>query len=146
MKRYLLFWIICLTAEASLWAQNRIDRFVDNESTIGRSKFTSVVERDPKTRAVVRVVKVRELTRGIDINACQEYFEAESKTGRFSHNIDADDRHTLLLAVEGESRDRIYMLQYTGKRPMQGRDGKVTVVMKVKNKTLPPAPPLQGGE
>ncbi len=132
MKRYILFWIICLTAEASLWAQNRIDRFVDNESTIGRSKFTSVVERDPKTRAVVRVVKVRELTRGIDINACQEYFEAESKTGRFSHNIDADDRHTLLLAVEGESRDRIYMLQYTGKRPMQGRDGKVTVVMKVK--------------
>ena len=132
MKRYILFWIICLTAEASLWAQNRIDRFVDNESTIGRSKFTSVVERDPKTRAVVRVIKVRELTRGIDINACQEYFEAESKTGRFSHNIDADDRHTLLLAVEGESRDRIYMLQYTGKRPMQGRDGKVTVVMKVK--------------
>lgn len=132
MKRYILFWIICLTAEASLWAQNRIDRFVDNESTIGRSKFTSVVERDPKTREVVRVVKVRELTRGIDINACQEYFEAESKTGRFSHNIDADDRHTLLLAVEGESRDRIYMLQYTGKRPMQGRDGKVTVVMKVK--------------
>ena len=132
MKRYILFWIICLTAEASLWAQNRIDRFVDNESTIGRSKFTSVVERAPKTRAVVRVIKVRELTRGIDINACQEYFEAESKTGRFSHNIDADDRHTLLLAVEGESRDRIYMLQYTGKRPMQGRDGKVTVVMKVK--------------
>ena len=132
MKRYILFWIICLTAEASLWAQNRIDRFVDNESTIGRSKFTSVVERAPKTRAVVRVIKVRELTRGIDINACQEYFEAESKTVRFSHNIDADDRHTLLLAVEGESRDRIYMLQYTGKRPMQGRDGKVTVVMKVK--------------
>ena len=132
MKRNILFWLLCLTAEASLWAQNRIDRFVDNESTIGRSKFTSVVERDPKTREVVRVVKVRELTRGIDINACQEYFEAESKTGRFSHNIDADDRHTLLLAVEGESRDRIYMLQYTGKRPMQGRDGKVTVVMKVK--------------
>ncbi len=132
MKRNILFWLLCLTAVASLCAQNRIDRFVDNESTIGRSKFTSVVERDPKTRAVVRVVKVRELTRGIDINACQEYFEAESKTGRFSHNIDADDRHTLLLAVEGESRDRIYMLQYTGKRPMQGRDGKVTVVMKVK--------------
>ena len=132
MKRNILFWLLCLTTVASLCAQNRIDRFVDNERTIGRSKFTSVVERDPKTREVVRVVKVRELTRGIDINACQEYFEAESKTGRFSHNIDADDRHTLLLAVEGESRDRIYMLQYTGKRPMQGRDGKVTVVMKVK--------------
>ena len=133
MKRYILLWLISLTAAMSSSAQNRIDRFVDNESTIGRSKFTSVVERDPKTHEVVRVVKVRELTRGIDINACQGIFEAESKTGRFSHNIDANDQHTLLLAVEGDRQDRIYMLQYTGKQPLQGKDGKVTVVIRMKN-------------
>lgn len=133
MKRYILLWLISLTAAVSATAQNRIDRFVDNESTIGRSKFTSVVERDPKTHEVVRVVKVRELTRGIDINACQGTFEAESKTGRFSHNIDANDQHTLLLAVEGDRQDRIYMLQYTGKQPLQGKDGKVTVVIRMKN-------------
>ena len=132
MKRHILLWLISLFAAVGLSAQNRIDRFVDNESTIGRSKFTSVVERDPKTHEIVRVVKVRELTRGIDINACQEKFEAESKTGRFSHNIDADNKHTLLLAVEGGQQDRIYMLQYTGKQPMQGQDGKVTVVIKVR--------------
>ena len=132
MKRYILLWLISLTAAMSSSAQNRIDRFVDNESTIGRSKFTSVVERDPKTHEVVRVVKVRELTRGIDIKACQGIFEAESKPGRFSHNIDANDQHTLLLAVEGDRQDRIYMLQYKGKQPMQGSDGKVTVVIKIK--------------
>ena len=132
MKRFILLWLISLIAAASLSAQNSIDRFVDNESTIGQSKFTSVVERDPKTREVVRVVKVRELTRGIDINACQNHFEAESKTGRFTHNIDADNHHTLFLAVEGKKQDRIYMLQYTGKQPMQGQDGKVTVVIKMK--------------
>jgi len=76
---------------------------------------------------------VRELTRGIDINACQGTFEAESKTGRFSHNIDANDQNTLLLAVEGDRQDRIYMLQYTGKQPLQGKDGKVTVVIRMKN-------------
>lgn len=134
MKRYILLWLISLTAAVSASAQNRIDRFVDNESTIGRSKFTSVVERDPNSHEVVRVVKVRELTRGIDINACQGIFEDESTTGRFSHNIDANDHHTLLLAVEGKKQDRIYMLQYTGKQPMQGHDGKVTVVIKMKNK------------
>jgi len=133
MKRYILLWLISLAASANVSAQNRIDRFVDNESTIGRSKFTSVVERDPKTHEVVRVVKVRELTRGIDINACQGTFEAESKTGRFSHNIDANDQNTLLLAVEGDRQDRIYMLQYTGKQPLQGKDGKVTVVIRMKN-------------
>ncbi|MBR4534255.1 MAG: DUF5024 domain-containing protein [Bacteroidaceae bacterium] len=132
MKRYILLWLISLTAAVSATAQNRIDRFVDNESTIGRSKFTSVVERDPKTHEVVRVVKVRELTRGIDINACLGIFEEESTTGRFSHNIDAYNQHTLLLAVEGKKQDRIYMLQYTGKQPLHGHDGKVTVVIKMK--------------
>lgn len=132
MKRYIILWFISLTAVVSVSAQNRIDRFVDNENTIGQSKFTSVVERDPKTHEVVRVVKVRELTRGIDINACQGVFEEESTTGRFSHNVEADNRHTLLLAVEGKKQDRIYMLQYTGKQPLQGHDGKVTVVIKMK--------------
>ena len=132
MKRYIILWLISLTTVVSVSAQNRIDRFVDNESTIGQSKFTSVVERDPKTQEVVRVVKVRELTRGIDINTCQGIFEAESNAGRFSHSIDADDQQTLLLAIEGKHQDRIYMLQYTGKQPMQGQDGKVTIVIKMK--------------
>ena len=140
MKRYIILWLISLTAVVSVSAQNRIDRFVDNESTIGRSKFTSVVERDPKTHEVVRVVKVRELTRGIDINTCQGIFEAESNAGRFSHNVDADGQHTLLLAIEGKHQDRIYMLQYTDKQPMQGQDGKVTIVIKMKRPT--PHPPL----
>ena len=132
MKRLIILWLISLITVVSASAQNSIDRFVDNESTIGRSKFTSVVERDPETREVVRVVKVRELTRGIDINACHDIFEAEKKSGNFSHNIDADDHHTLLLAVEGKRQDRIYMLQYKGKQPMQGQDGKVTIVIKMK--------------
>ena len=55
MKRYIILWLISLTAVVCVSAQNRIDRFVDNESTIGQSKFTSVVERDPKTHEVVRV-------------------------------------------------------------------------------------------
>ena len=113
-------------------AQNRIDRFVDNESTIGQSKFTSVVERDPQTREVVRVVKVRELSRGIDINACLEKFEAEQKAGRYTHEVENGERHTIVLAVEGERQNRIYMLQYTGNRPMQATDGKVTIVIRMK--------------
>ena len=133
MKRYIFLWLISLMAVAGLSAQNCIDRFVDNENTIGRSKYTSVVERDPQTREVVRVVKVRELSRGIDISTCQDLFEAENKTGRYAHNIDADNRHTLILAVEGDRKDRIYMLQYTGKHTMQATGGKVTIVIKMKS-------------
>ncbi len=131
MRQRIIIWTSLLLATVTVSAQNRIDRFVDNESTIGRSKFTSVVERDPETREVVRVVKVRELSKGIDISACEETFEAERNTGRFAHTVDGG-RHTLHLVVEGKRQDRIYMLQYTGKRPMQATDGKVTIVVRMK--------------
>ncbi|MBO4487422.1 MAG: DUF5024 domain-containing protein [Bacteroidaceae bacterium] len=132
MKPRIILWLLSLIALVSVSAQNRIDYFVDNQNIVGSSKFTSVVERDPKTHEVVRVVKVREITRALDIDACLDLFEAEKKTGRFSHNIDGSDHHTLILAIEGARQDRIYMLQYTGSRPMQGHDGKVTIVIKMK--------------
>ena len=132
MKQRIILWLFSLIALVSVSAQNRIDHFVDNQSTLGRSKFTSVVERDPKTHEVVRVVKVRELTGGLDIDACLDLFEAEKNTGRFSHNIDGNDHHTLILAIEGARQDRIYMLQYTGRQPRQAHDGKVTIVIKMK--------------
>lgn len=134
MKKRLLILLTLACATLTATAQNRIDSFVDNESTIGRSKYTSVVERDPDTHEVTRVVKVRELTKGIDINKCKETFEAERETGRFTHKVEDGERHTLILAVEGEQRNRIYMLQYTGQRPMQAHDGKVTIVIRMKNK------------
>lgn len=132
MKQRIILWISLIVIAVGASAQNRIDRFVDNESTIGQSKFTSVVERDPQTREVVRVVKVRELSRGIDINACLEKFEAEQKTGRYTHKVEEGDRHTIVLAVDGERQNRIYMLQYTGNRPLQASDGKVTIVIRMK--------------
>ena len=115
--------------------ENSIDRLVNSESTHGQSKFTSVVERDPRTREVIRVVKVRELSRGIDISSCEERFEAESRTGRFTHKVEEGNRHTLLLSVEGEAQNRIYMLQYTADWAMKARDGKVTIVIKM-NKNI----------
>ena len=130
--------LLTLTAAAqsgSAGKENSIDRFVNSQSTHGQSKFTSVVERDPRTREVIRVVKVRELSRGIDISSCEERFEAESRTGRFTHKVEEGNRHTLLLSVEGEAQNRIYMLQYTADRAMKARDGKVTIVIKI-NKNI----------
>ena len=93
--------------------ENSIDRFVNSQSTHGQSKFTSVV----------------------DISSCEERFEAESRTGRYTHKVEDGNRHTLLLNVEGEAQNRIYMLQYTADRAMKARDGKVTIVIKI-NKNI----------
>ena len=135
MKQRIILWICLLLAAVGASAQNSIDRFVDNESTIGQSKFTSVVERDPQTREVVRVVKVRELSRGIDINTCLIKFEAERQTGRYTHKVEDGDHNTIVLVVDGKRQNRVYMLQYTGNHPMQAIDGKVTVVIRMKGFT-----------
>ena len=133
MKRLTIL-LISILSSAGLWAQNSIDRYVDKESVVGASKFTSVVERDPETREIIRVVKVRELFRSTDITACQSKFESEKHTGRYSHKTDANNRHTLLLVVDNGDKERIYMLQYTAVRPAHLYDGKVTIVVKKKNK------------
>ena len=50
--------IICtlalLCTSLALSAQNAIDKAVDEYSSIGKSTFTSAVERDPQTRKVLR--------------------------------------------------------------------------------------------
>lgn len=122
--------LVVLAQSEAAGFENSIDHFVNSKSTLGQSKFTSVVERDPKTREVIRVVKMRELTHGIDISACRDCFEDERGTGRFTHRVEFGERHTLLLTVERKQQSRIYMLQYTGERTMHARDGKVTIVIK----------------
>ena len=38
-------------------AQNSIDKLVDELSTTGNADFTSIVQRNPKTKAIEKVVK-----------------------------------------------------------------------------------------
>ena len=49
-KRQLIaFLLCCFAAVLPCHAQNSIDELVENFSTLGSAKFTSVVDRDPKT-------------------------------------------------------------------------------------------------
>ncbi len=54
-----LFIIISLLLcnSAAMTAQNKIDALVETCSAVGNTSFTSVVERDPATRKVKKVVK-----------------------------------------------------------------------------------------
>ena len=53
--------LLLVVAAACAVAQNSIDRMMDNYSSRGTSRFTSAVEREPKTRKVLKVVNVLEL-------------------------------------------------------------------------------------
>ncbi len=90
-------------------AQNSIDNLVDDFSTLGSSKFTSVVERNPKTRQVVKVVKVLEVP-GIQAGKLRNAFLKEKDTGSFSHAKDGHEE-TMTLTTETREKVRIYMLR-----------------------------------
>ena len=99
------------TCNLCIYAQNSIDKMVESYSTIGKSTFTSAVDRDKATRKVNKVVNVLEISTG-DVNKFIEAFEAEkSKCTSYKKTEDADNR-TVILTMEDIKSNRIYILQY----------------------------------
>ena len=125
--------IICtlalLCTSVALSAQNAIDKAVDEYSSIGKSTFTSAVERDPQTRKVLKVVKVLQPT-DLTINKLRKAFLDEQENGKFSI-VSNDKEETMTLTTEGPKENRIYMMQYTN-RGASFTNGKVTIIIRYK--------------
>ena len=129
LKLLLSAWMFLL-ATANLSAQNAIDKAVEEYSSIGKSTFTSAVERDPQTRKVQKVVKVLEPT-DMTIGRLRRAFLEEQNSGQFNV-VTNDEEETMMLTVDNSKEVRIYQLIYKGKRASY-RDGKLTVIIKYKN-------------
>jgi hypothetical protein len=127
MKKTILIFLLALGFSAGAAAQNRIDRLVEQFSASGDCKFTSVVERNPKTRAVEKVVKTLETCcrQGANLRAA---FHGEADKGSFSEKKENHET-TLILTTQNAKSNRIYMMKY--------RDGaystaKVTIIINIK--------------
>ena len=114
------------------FAQNEIDRVVDQFSTIGSSTFTSAVERDPHTRRVIKTVKVLETSYGPNVSKLKNAFEKEANTGNFSTKKE-DNETKMILTVQTERTNRIYMLNFTSHHNIYS-GGKATIIVKVRQK------------
>lgn len=121
--------LVLLIAPLALFAQNVIDKAVDEYSSIGKSTFTSAVERDPNTRKVLKVVKVLQPT-DITINKLRRAFFEEQKKGQFSL-VTNEEEETMTLTMENSKENRVYMMQYTH-RGASFSNGKVTIIIKYK--------------
>ncbi|MBR1448457.1 MAG: DUF5024 domain-containing protein [Prevotella sp.] len=124
-----LLLLCCLWLTMPVSAQNSIDKMVENYSTVGSSKYTSVVERDPDTRQVQKVVKVLQVP-GHQTGQFRAAFMKEKETGTFTHQ-QQDDEQTLTLTCETPQQARIYMLRLSG-RHTHYHSGKVTIIVKMK--------------
>lgn len=129
----LLAFILCI--KLTVLAQNRIDNLVDRYSAVSTSKYTSAIERNPKTRAVMKVVKVLELS---NTNASKfvETFRQEANSGDFSERKDGDNL-IMTLALRRTTCNRIYMLKaddyYTDSRALKNHAHcNITIIVKYK--------------
>ncbi len=122
----LMFWGIVLECAA----QNRIDEAVDNFLTVGSSTFTSVVERDPKTHKVSKVVKVLKLNSFHGWSAINTAFEEEKKNGSVVTQTDGETT-TVTITQENDNAIRIYSLNYV---TVDKRNNVVTIIIKYKKK------------
>ena len=111
IRRIIITAVILVTSMVNVAAQNRIDEMIENYSSRGTSRFTSAVERDPKTRKVLKVVNVLELNQ-MGINEFINVFRGESKKGNFTEKR-TESSLTLMLTVRDERQNRIYMMHCT---------------------------------
>ncbi|MCM1313551.1 MAG: DUF5024 domain-containing protein [Bacteroides sp.] len=122
----LMFWGIMLKCTA----QNKIDEAVDNFSSAGTSTFTSVVERNPKTHKVNKVVKVLKLNSFHGCSAINTAFEKEKQNGSVVTQTDGKTT-TVTITQENDNEIRIYSLNYM---TINKRNNVVTIIIKYKKK------------
>ena len=124
----MLLMLLCQLTMIS--AQNQIDQMVEKFSATGDCTFTSAVERDPKTRRIVKVVKVLELG-NTSVSRFKAAFEAERNTGTYRVKTEGDEV-TIVLSTNNSKTNRIYMLKYE-KEGKYFSEAKITIIIKFVN-------------
>lgn len=124
IRKYLMLVLLFTLSIFNGHAQNSIDKMVENYSTVGSSSFTSVVERDPDTREVKKVVKVLTVP-SHQTKKFHDVFIKEKDTGSFSQQLSGGVQ-TLTLTCEQERQTRLYMFR------KNSNNGKVTIIVKMK--------------
>lgn len=127
--KLLISLLLLMLPVLSITAQNAIDKAVEEYSSIGKSTFTSAVERNPQTRKVQKVVKVLEPT-DMTISRLRKAFIAVQDSGQFSI-MSNNDEETMMLTIDNPKEVRIYQLVYKGERASY-KDGKLTIIVKYK--------------
>lgn len=133
MKRILMLLVVVVSVLSHARGQNTIDNRMNmfSNECIGASTFTSVIERNPATHKVKKVVKVLK-TSSYNAASFVGVFVSEAGSGTFSETEDGN-KVTMLLTIEKNDCTRIYMLTYD-KRKTSVSDGSVTTIVKYRKR------------
>lgn len=126
MKQFFLTIALTFFVSIGAYSQNKIDQLVETYSTLGSSTFTSIVDRNQKTRKVQKVVKSLTI-KGKHVSELKKAFKEAAGTGSFRESHQ-DGEETYTLTVERPQQLRLYMLNLSGSTAY--RTGKCTIIIK----------------
>lgn len=129
MARKTIYMLALMLMPLFAAAQNSIDHMVDELSTIGGAEFTSVVQRNPKTRAIEKVVKKLEIG-GVNSKKFINAFKNEAKRNKTTTTTHSDGEVTTIITTSNQKTNRIYMIKYDEEGYYPEVD--VTIIIKVK--------------
>ena len=127
MKRILITLLLAVCAVVTAAAQSRIDKLTSEFSSSGGS-YTSVVERNPDTRKIRKVVK--ELTMDPSPSVKKRFeqaFRDEGKNWTLINLNQNTDKHTMILTVDTKESTCVYMMR---ERDSKGRNRLVVTIIK----------------
>ena len=127
--KHIFLLLITFTALSynNITAQNTIDRLVDQYSAVGNSKYTSVVQRNPETGKVIRVVKTLYLPHQ-SVAKFKNAFQNEANTGD-NYTETNGNTVTSTLIVNKQQNTRVYTLRYNKNREPNTR-AQTTIIIK----------------
>lgn len=111
-----------------LHAQNKIDDVVQRYSTVGSATFTTVVQRNPSTHAVEKVVK-KLSTNGTTAKNLIETFNLEASQHSVSRKQEGGYT-TVIFATSGTKSNRVYMIKYQSR--IYVASAEVTIIINMK--------------
>ncbi len=130
MTRKIIFVLITLVVPLMAMAQNSVDERIGKISTVGNSNFSSIVQRDPQTHKVEKVVK--KLTVGrVNSQELINCFNKEAKLNKTTNTTCSDGIVTTIFTTSNAKNDRIYMMQHDNYRYVP-HEVTVTVIVKLK--------------
>lgn len=124
-----IYLIIMLFFPLFATAQNCIDQLVDELSTTGNADFTSIVQRNPKTKAVEKVVKKLE-TNSINSKKFINAFKKEAKLNKTTTTTRSNGEITTIITTSNKKTNRIYMIKYD--EDSYYPEVNITIIIKVK--------------
>ena len=125
-RRHLTLIFLMLITAFNAQAQNSIDRLVDNFSAVGNAKYSSIVQRHPETRAVVRTIRTLTL-QDQSIKPIKKAFDDEAGTGD-TYTTVKDGHTTTVLIVQANKKKRVYTLKYRSDSHYS-TGGKVSIIV-----------------